>query len=88
MQRDIPHAKTLLAHPIVERLSLSRYWARLEPRSAQSLSRGVVSCIKVDLDVRYHAGSPEARTAHKPARGKKSSEMSQGVHSARETPKL
>ena len=26
MQSDIPHAKTLLAHPIVERLTLSRYW--------------------------------------------------------------
>ena len=40
MQRDIPHAKTLLAHPIVERLSLSRYWARLKPRSESLAWRG------------------------------------------------
>ena len=39
----------------------------------------MVSCIKVDLDVRCHAGSPEACTAHNPARGQKSGRISQGV---------
>ena len=39
---------------------------RKRSASLERLSRGVVSCIKVDLDVRYHAGSPEACTAHNP----------------------
>ena len=38
------------------------------------------SFIKVDFDVRYHAGSPEACTAHNPARGQIPTQMSQGVH--------
>ena len=38
MRRNILHAKTLLTHPSGRRLSFSRYWARLKPRS-ESLAR-------------------------------------------------
>ena len=38
IRRDVLHAKTLLTHPSGRRLSFSRYWARLKPRS-ESLAR-------------------------------------------------
>ena len=44
MRRNILQAKTLLTHPSGRRLSFSRYWARLKPRS-ESLAR-YVSCIQ------------------------------------------